>query len=98
MFGNPEFYNSDKKDIAQQHHIDLKKGEGALNPQTAPGSLRLIWDPPPLPPTSPCAVVVSPLAHVELFNVILVLLAVMLFRSMIDRQERRQSSIAFILR
>jgi hypothetical protein len=58
--------NSDKKDIAQQQNIDLKKG-GALNPQTPPGSLRLIWAPPPLPPPYPCAVAVSRLAPVALF-------------------------------
>jgi hypothetical protein len=45
--------------------IDLKKG--GMNPQTPPGSLRLIWAPPPLPPPSPCEVDVSPLAHVALF-------------------------------
>jgi hypothetical protein len=70
MSGNPESYNSDKKDIAQQeHHIDLKGG--ALSPQTPPGSLRLIWAPPPLPPPSPCAVAVSPLAPVALFYITL---------------------------
>jgi hypothetical protein len=55
MFGNPEYWmravleisNSDKKDIAQQHHVDLKKGGRALNPETPPWSFVLIWAPPP---------------------------------------------------
>jgi hypothetical protein len=42
-----------EKDIAQQHDIDLKKGGGHLNPQTPPGTLRLIWAPPPLIPSLP---------------------------------------------
>jgi hypothetical protein len=52
MFGNPE---SDKKDIAQQHHIDLKKGEGASEPSDSTWELAsdLGSSFPTLPPPPP---------------------------------------------
>jgi hypothetical protein len=57
--------NSDKNDIAQQHHIDLERGGGS---EPSDSTWELASDLGSSSPPPPCAVDVSPLAPVALFK------------------------------